>query len=120
MRNGVLRADDFDRLLLESPGELGIGIDHWAALVVDGEDYHVMSLEDKEGSVKNGIEFVTDGSGKPGIWIKEVTTIDGKDVVTKRICPKQGKVKELLRKATKVVNNEAALRQCRADNPQPN
>ena len=86
--NGVLRANDFDRLLLQSPGELGIGIDHWAALIIDGEDYHVMSLEDKTGSVKNGIEFVTDGSGKPGIWIKEVKTIDGKDVVIKRVCPK--------------------------------
>ena len=79
--NGVLRAHDFDRLLLQSKDERGIAIDHWAALIIDGEDFQVMSLEGKEGSVKDGNEFVTDGSGIPGIWIKEVVVQeDGQDL----------------------------------------
>ena len=118
--NGVLRAHDFDRLLLQSKDERGIAIDHWAALIIDGEDYQVMSLEGKEGSVKDGNEFVTDGSGIPGIWIKEVVVQDdGQDRVIQRACPTKGKVKDLFREATKIVNDEAALRQCRIDNPQP-
>jgi dipeptidase E len=115
--NGVLRANDFDRLLLQSPRELGIAIDHWAALVIDGEDYYVMSLEDKEGSVLNEKDWVTNGSGKPGIWIKEVVN-DGQEVY-QQICPRQGKVKDLFRVASKITNNEDALLQCRIENPQP-
>lgn len=122
--NGVLRANDFDRLLLQSPDELGIAIDHWAALIIDGEDYHVMSLEDKDGSVKNGKDFVTDGSGKPGVWIKEVVSGDergreGQQIVKQWICPPKGKVKDLLQVASKIRNNEDALQQCRMENPQP-
>lgn len=114
--NGLLRAIDFDRLLLQSPGELGIAIDHWAALVIDGENYHVMSFEEKEGSVKDGESFVSDGSGRPGIWIKEV--VGGK--VQHRVCPVQGLTKDLLRRPTiEIVNDDDALDQCRADNPQP-
>jgi len=111
--NGVLRAKDFDRILLQSPGELGIGIDHWAALFIDGEEYRVLSLEDNEGSVKNGKDFVTDGSGVPGIWIKEV--ING--VVHQRVCPPQGRLTDLLRVAEDIVQDEEALRQCRLENP---
>lgn len=113
--NGVLRATDFDRILLRTPDELGIAIDHWAALVIDGEQYRVMSFDEKGGSVKNGDEFVTDGSGNPGIWIKEV--VDGK--VQQRVCPPEGLTKNLLRVPTKIINDVDALRQCRSENPQP-
>lgn len=111
--NGVLRSHDFDRVLLQTPGERGIAIDHWAALVIDGDRYRVLSLDDKEGTVKNGSEFVTDGSGKPGIWIKEV--IDGK--VQQWVAPTEGQLSELLRVPTRIVQDEEVLERCRMENP---
>jgi hypothetical protein len=39
--NGVLRAIDFDAMLLRHEGEQGICIDHWAALCVDGDAFEV-------------------------------------------------------------------------------
>ena len=67
--NGKLRADDFDKMLLrcQNPTELGIGIDHWAALSIypssksksssskeeeSGDiEYEVISIQNKPGSV---------------------------------------------------------------------
>jgi hypothetical protein len=46
-------------LLLRYPGGKGIGIDHFAALVVDGEDYRVISIAGREGSVE-GEQFSPD------------------------------------------------------------
>ena len=70
--NGVLRAADFDVMLLRHAAEMGIGIDHWAALVVAGGRYRVMSLEGKEGSVLPDASFSPDRQGVPGIWLKQV------------------------------------------------
>ena len=42
--NGVLRATDFESMLLRHSTELGIGIDHWAALQVEGDSFTVVSL----------------------------------------------------------------------------
>ena len=114
--NGVLRANDFDQMLLKHPGELGIGIDHWAALVVEGEEYRVVSLEGKSGSVHpNGVDFCpNDDGGLPGIWIKKVGQ-DGK--VHSRVCPKQGKVKDLLQHASEIVEATEDVERCRKGNP---
>ena len=49
--NGTLRAFDFDEMLLRHPGERGIGIDHYAALVVEGNKYSVLKIPGKPGSV---------------------------------------------------------------------
>ena len=129
--NGIPRSNDFNRILLQSPNELGIAIDHWAALVIDGDEYYVMSLENKPGSVKNGSDFVNDGSGLPGVWIKEVVVVSDDDdgssdggggekrIVRERICPSKGKVKDLLRVADNIQNDEDKIRQCRMENPQP-
>ena len=131
--NGVLRADDFDEMLLRnynyhnsnnstqhsSSSELGIAIDHWAALVCCGEDdsYQVISLEGKKGSVLYNNEeggdgdvdvdetgatlaapatasFSRDASGVPGIWLKEVQ--DGK--VRRQVLPDSGKLSQILRR----------------------
>ena len=110
--NGVLRADDFDQCLLQHPGERGIGIDHWASLIIDGERFRVLSLTDKEGSVKPNGEFCTDGSGVPGVWIKEV--VDGK--VERRLCPSEGWVSDLLRPATKITEEIELMNRCRREN----
>jgi dipeptidase E len=113
--NGVLRAHDFDQMLLRHPGELGIGIDHWAALVVEGERYRVLSLEGKGGSVQNGVDFCADADadGVPGIWIKEVK--DGK--VHARICPHEGTVEDLLRVTAEIIEDKGAVERCRRANP---
>ena len=111
--NGLYRGDDFDRCLLTTPGEVGIGIDHWAGLIVDGPDYEVFSFLEKDGSVGPNGEFCKDGSGQPGVWIKNV--VDGK--VVQRLCPPKGKVADLLRPAEYVVNDEEALERCRRENP---
>lgn len=50
--NGVLRCIDFDQMMLRHPGEQGICIDHWAALVLTGDGkFEVLSLDDKKGSL---------------------------------------------------------------------
>lgn len=114
--NGVLRAYDFDRVLLQHPGEIGIGIDHWAALAVDGDDYQVISLEDKPGTVitDNGEQlFSPEAKGVPGVWIKTVK--DGKVEAT--LLPPTGKLSNYLREATIIAQDEKALAQCRHENP---
>jgi len=114
--NGVLRAYDFDRVLLQHPGELGIGIDHWAALAIDGDDYEVISLEDKPGSVltENGSQvFSPEAKGVPGIWIKQV--IDGK--VESTLLPRIGKLSSFLREAADIIEDDQAIAQCRYENP---
>ena len=40
--NGVLRATDFDGMLARHPGETGLCIDHFAALVIEGDSYAEM------------------------------------------------------------------------------
>ncbi|KAH8044118.1 peptidase [Aureococcus anophagefferens] len=69
--NGVLRAEDFAGMLLRHPGEQGVCIDHFAALVVDGEDSAVLALDGKPGTlVAGGTEPDFSGAGTPAIWLK--------------------------------------------------
>ncbi|ETX04073.1 Type 1 glutamine amidotransferase-like domain-containing protein [Candidatus Entotheonella palauensis] len=100
--NGVLRATDFDGMLLRHPGETGIAIDHFAALVIDGESYGVISIEGKTGSV----------DGKPGVRRK--TAADGQ--VQAAIVPEAGNVRELLSPADTIVE-DPRLAAARAANP---
>ena len=110
-----MRAYDFDQFLLNHPGERGIGIDHWAALVVNGENYQVVSLEDKEGTLdKDSGEFVDNLSGVPAIWIKEV--VNGNKVVSK-VCPPEGKLTDLLKVSTNINEDLESTRRCRMENP---
>ena len=109
--NGILRAVDFDRMLLRHAGETGIAIDHYAALIVDGEDYRVISIEGREGSVDEGC-FSPDRKGKPGIWRK--TVVDGQVQAT--VVPVRGKLRDLLSKAETIVV-DPRLRAARAANP---
>lgn len=116
--NGVLRSDDFDTMLLRHDGERGIGIDHWAALCIEGERYRVISPEDRPGSVvvdevTGETRFCPDRTGRPGVWIKEV--VGG--VVEQWVCPSSGKVSDLLRYPTSIVEDTAALARCRRMNP---
>ncbi len=100
--NGVPRATDFAHMLLRHTGETGICIDHYAALVVDGEDYRVISIEGREGSVE----------GRPGVWRK--TVVDGE--VQAAMTAAAGKVCELLREADAIVE-DTRLAEARTANP---
>jgi len=117
--NGVLRAHDFDQMLLKHQGERGIGIDHWAALIVSGESYKVLSLEGKVGSViidRTEDESCADfraGEGVPGIWIKDVME-DGR--IHTRLCPQEGKLSDLLQPAKNIIQ-DAEVERCRLANP---
>ena len=81
---------------LRHKDETGIAVDHWAALVLEGGRYSVASVPDSPGSVgadgkparlqlilvpnvakRTSVDraagnFVADGSGTPGVWLKEV------------------------------------------------
>ena len=91
--NGLLRASDFDDMLLRHSTEIGIGIDHWAALQICEGRFKVLSLADKEGSVLPDGSFSPERKGTPGVWIKEVR----KNAVHSRLCPPEGAVQDLLR-----------------------
>ena len=100
--NGLLRAADFDAMLLRHAGETGIAIDHFAALVIDGETYRVISVEGQTGSVE----------GKPGVWRK--TVVD--DQVCAMVVPEAGSTLDLLRVADAIVE-DLRLAAARAANP---
>mmetsp|Transcript_17724 Transcript_17724/g.43395 ORF Transcript_17724/g.43395 Transcript_17724/m.43395 type:complete len:314 (+) Transcript_17724:172-1113(+) len=110
--NGVLRAVDFDEMMLRHAGETGICIDHWAALVVEGDSFRVLSLHSREGSVLPSGEFSATREGAPGVWIKEV--VNG--TVHTRLCAQQGQVKDLCKVASSILK-DARVAQCRQLNP---
>jgi dipeptidase E len=99
--NGLPRGEDFDAMLLRHPGEVGICIDHWAALIVDGERYRVFTVSGKDGSV----------GGQPGVLRKRV--VDG--AVSTEHPPPSGLVADLLCVATEIVEDERVERVRRAN-----
>ena len=90
--NGVPRMKDFDSMMKRHPYELGIGIDHHAALEVDGEDFRILSIPGETGSVPGEDDDEGDGN-VPGVWLKYV---DEDGAVHSRVCPHSGKVADLL------------------------
>jgi len=92
--NGVLRSTDFDQMLMRHSGERGIGIDHFAAVVVEGEDYKIISFQEDEG-----------------VWVKEVK--DEKVMAWR--APKSGKIRDLLKLATEIIP-DPRVEICRAQN----
>lgn len=95
--NGVKRAIDFDGMLNRHKSERGVCIDHWAVLVIDGEDYQILSFED--GATVSTKEVQQDGS------------------VQQTFPPKEGKVVDILRKA-QFINKDPKADICRKENKQ--
>ena len=114
----MLRAVDFDAMLLRHPGEVGIAIDHWAALVLEGDDYSVLSVSGKPGSVVAGeggaAPRFSAGEGTPGIWLKEV--VDG--AVRASLVAPTGRVCDILRPAT-AIDEDPRVATARLENPAP-
>jgi dipeptidase E len=71
--NGVHRAVSFTGMLQHHSGEYAVGIDNWAALMIDGENYQVISREGKQGSVGPNGAFSENRTGVPGLWKLRIT-----------------------------------------------
>mmetsp|Transcript_4400 Transcript_4400/g.7380 ORF Transcript_4400/g.7380 Transcript_4400/m.7380 type:complete len:377 (-) Transcript_4400:35-1165(-) len=117
---GLQRALDFEAMLLRHPGETGICVDDWAALVINGERFCVVNVEGKPGSVMGNSVIGQDGSprlslkrlGRPGAWRKWVRS----NIVICELVPRSGKVEDLLVPASEVVQ-DANLERLRSENP---
>jgi dipeptidase E len=115
--NGLLRIIDFDAMLLRHPGERGICIDHFAALIVDGEEYSILSLPGRPGSVLDNGKCSFSREGVPGMWIKDVEEAsDGTRIISTRLVPTSGMVTDILRPA-QVIVQDPRLDSCRQANP---
>jgi len=111
--NGTPRCLDFDQMMLRHPGERGVAIDHWAALVTDGGDYRVFTVAGDSGSLLDDGSVTQDGKGAPAIWTKEV--VEGQIVTT--LAPAAGKLDDLVRPATEIVQ-DARCHDIRKANPE--
>jgi dipeptidase E len=99
--NGIPRAVDFRAMMLRHPGETGIAIDHFAALVIDGDGYRVVS-PDRPGSV----------DGRPAVW--RMTVVEG--AVRAEPVPVVGEVARILSQADEI-REDPRLAAARAANP---
>ena len=101
-------------LLRHAQGETGVCIDHFAALVVDGADYSILSLEGKPGTALADRDAAPDftGAGTPWIWLKRV---EGDAVVATRLEPR-GRLADALTPATAIVE-DPRVEAARAANP---
>lgn len=108
--NGVLRATDFASMLTRHPGETGLAIDHFAALVIQDGQYEVLSLRDKPGSVMDD-GSCQPGHGRPGAWLHpaiegmDVATADASGITSARLgraLPARGLLTDILKPARKI------------------
>lgn len=92
--NNVSRADDFSNMMRRHSGEYGIAVDEWAALVIDGEHYHVVSRANHTGSVGPNNSFVPGSSGLPGIWTLSVNSSSG--TINRKLVPPKGVLSDII------------------------
>jgi dipeptidase E len=111
--NGVPRAADFAAMLRRHPGEDGLGLDHWAGLLIDGPRYAVVAPVGREGSMRAG-RFVDDGSGVPGLWACEA----GGGASTAFPAPPEGQLTDIVRPA-RSTEPDPRLTEARLANPVP-
>ena len=111
--NGVLRATDFDQMLLRHPTEVGLCIDHNAAFLIEGDHFRVIFPEGQIGSVLPDETFSEERLGRPGVWIKECV---GKGV-SLRLCPEKGKLSDLLKLPFDIGQSTYHLKVAAKNNP---
>lgn len=106
--NGILRATDFDAMMLRHPTEVGICIDHNAAFLIERDTFKVVcpvpgdnddggggGEKSFPGSVMQDGSFSGERCGTPGVWIKEV--VECGTMVKCWQCPPVGRVCDLLK-----------------------
>jgi dipeptidase E len=113
--NGVLRALDFDEMLLRHRGERGIALDHFAAIVIDSGKYSLFRVEGKSGSDVGTDSPCFDCGGLPGLWIKFVD--DSGRIRVRRM--EKGPLEELLAPA-KWISFDPLVETCSLENPSGN
>lgn len=127
--NGLLRADDFNKMVAQNPAvgetpsligfERGIGIDHYAALVMAGDGlYTVIQIGDQGSMLEDGT-FTPDRSGKPAVWMIEAEEKEGQVESCRTLVPSAGSVNDLVRpkKTSPSSAGDPALAAIRAKNP---
>lgn len=117
--NGTPRADDFDGMIRRHSGESAIGIDNWAAIVVNGDRYTIISREGKSGSVSPDGKFISNHTlGHPGAWRLRVSTnISQSGTVERKLIAETGAVADLLQPAQYIESFGGMLKVARAQNP---
>jgi len=111
--NGVLRILDFEEMLRRHPGENGICIDHYAGIILDGDEFSILSMDGKPGSVLEDGTCDTERKGKPGCWVKKIQD-DGS--IETCLIPDKGLVAEYFKPAKEIVE-DPACEAARTENP---
>ncbi|KAL3803660.1 hypothetical protein HJC23_003714 [Cyclotella cryptica] len=118
--NGVPRMFDFDKMMSRHSLELGLGIDHFAALEINGEDFRILSIPGASGSVPHvEDEESLNVPMVPGAWIKFV---DEDGAIQSKACPSSGKIEDLLQALvdpSKHIWPDGRVEICRQQNPGP-
>jgi dipeptidase E len=110
--NGLLRSSDFMMMMKRHLCEVGIGIDHFAALEINGSEFRVLSLPGQIGSVDDD-EYVN--AKMPGVWINYV---DNDGFVHSKLCPRSGQVSDLLQSLpARHIVEDKRVKLCRKLNP---
>ena len=86
-------------------GERAIGIDNFAALVVEEDRYRVVSRAGQPGSVAANGSFVESRSGTPGLW---QLAVGERGELVRTLPPAEGAVADLLG-SSRYVSAEPAL-----------
>jgi hypothetical protein len=110
--NGVYRSVSFTSMLQHHTGENSIAVDNWAALVIDGGNYRVVSRKGQPGSDKDG-QFAQDRSGVPGIWKLQITETGE---LLRSLVPMSGHVKDIL-PPPRYIAPDGMVEVARAQNP---
>lgn len=112
--NGVPRADDFTRMLQHHSGETAFGLDNWAALSVDGDEYTLIARAGHNGSVLADGSFSPARLGTPGAWQLRVDPETG--ALERTLVPPRGHLAALIVRA-RYVAPDSQLAVARAQNP---
>jgi dipeptidase E len=92
--NGVHRAVDFAAMLQRHSGEDAIGVDNFAALVITGDSYRVISRAGKPGSAGPDGSFVANRTGVPAVWRLRTDSESG--VLVRTLVPVMGELAAIL------------------------
>ena len=101
-------------MLARHAGEDAIGVDNWAALVIEGDSYRLVSRAGYPGSVSADGSFSANRTGTPGVWRLRLNATTG--ALQRTLAPPEGAVAALLTPPRFVVQ-DSQLAVARGQNP---
>lgn len=114
--NGELREKSFSTMMKMHSGETGVAVDNWAAIVIDGGRYEIISREGKTGSAGSNGQYTKPGKGgKPGAFLIHIA-LDGTQ--HQEPISKTGHVSEIMSHAKYIVSSPFLV-PARIQNPIP-